>query len=118
MEREVFAFLTDRNINFEREKSFEWLRFENKMFLDFYLPEYKIVIECQGEQHFVPVNWRVDKESRQQKFLLTKERDRRKKELCEEMGLKVFYFFHNNYFLDKTIYNSENTIKNLNDLRL
>lgn len=89
------------------------------MFLDFYLPEHKIVIECQGDQHFVPASWWGDnKESSKKKFLLTKERDKRKKELCEKMGLSVFYFFHSNYFLDEQIYNSKNVIKNLNDLRL
>ena len=31
------------------------LRYENPLKLDFYLPEYNIAIECQGEQHFVPV---------------------------------------------------------------
>lgn len=31
------------------------IRYKKKLFLDFYLPDQKIAIECQGGQHFKPI---------------------------------------------------------------
>ena len=39
------------------EKRFEWLKNVGPMTIDFYLPEYNIAIECQGEQHYRPVKY-------------------------------------------------------------
>lgn len=43
------------NILFETQKSFENCRFENNYLakFDFYLPEYNILIEYDGKQHFI-----------------------------------------------------------------
>ena len=58
------------------------------MTLDFYLPDYDISVECQGRQHFVP----VDKFGGEDGFKDTKVRDTQKKTLCEEHGIKLLYF--------------------------
>ena len=58
------------------------------MTLDFFLPEYDIAIECQGRQHFIP----VDKFGGQEGFEDTKLRDTLKKKLCEDHGIKILYF--------------------------
>ena len=118
LEREVNLFLTNKRIQFERQKTFEWLKRDKNMFLDFFLPEQKIAIECQGEQHFREGNWCKTREENKEQLKLNKERDLLKKTLCEENGISVLYFFHNNYFLDKNIYTVNNIIKNLDDLRL
>ena len=118
LEREVNLFLTNKRIQFERQKTFEWLKRDKNMFLDFFLPEQKIAIECQGEQHFREGNWCKTREENKKQLKLNKERDLLKKTLCEENGISVLYFFHNNYFLDKNIYTVNNIIKNLDDLRL
>ena len=81
-------FLTQNGIIFEQEKSFRWLRFNKKMFLDFYLPEYKIAIECHGLQHFKS----IDLFGGDEFFKLTQERDREKKRLCEKHGIQILYF--------------------------
>ena len=47
-------FLLTENIVFEHRKHFEWL---GQQHLDFYLPEFNIAIECQGEQHYEPVDF-------------------------------------------------------------
>lgn len=52
--QKIYSLLTDNNILFEQEKTFStcispkgnWLPF------DFYLPEYNILIEYDGEQHY------------------------------------------------------------------
>ena len=88
MEGELRLILEKNNIRYEQEKSFLWLRLKKKMFLDFYLPDYKIAIECQGKQHFVPVEIFGGEEF----FNKTIERDKQKHELCEEHGIRVLYF--------------------------
>ena len=49
LERRIELFLLENNINFIPQQKFKWL---GKQSLDFYLPEYNVAIECQGEQHF------------------------------------------------------------------
>lgn len=53
LERKVKFILEENKIeNYKRQYRTSWL---NKQSLDFYLPDYNIAIECQGEQHFLPV---------------------------------------------------------------
>lgn len=118
LEREVYLFLLENKIAFVRQKTFDWLKYNGNLFLDFFIPGQKIAIECQGEQHFRTPNWCKTLEDNKQQLKLNQERDRIKKKLCEENGIRVLYFFHNNYFLDEGIYNKGNVIKSLNDLRL
>ena len=88
LEGEVRNFLINHNIFFEQEKTFDWLKYRKKLFLDFYLPEYKIAIECQGLQHFNS----VDLFGGEDFYNLTIKRDRTKFELCNEHGIKILYF--------------------------
>ena len=88
LEGEVRQFLKKNNIEFEQEKTFEWLRFNKKMFLDFFLPEYGVAIECQGGQHFSP----TDLFGGEDFYQLTIERDRVKRELCFKHGINVLYY--------------------------
>ena len=122
LENEVFDFLSKNNIAFEQQKTFTWLKSKGNMFIDFYLPSKKIAIECQGDQHFVPVSFgiqeKVNKEEARKAFLLIKERDRLKKTLCEEHGIKVLYYFHSSYFKDTEIYTDKTILNNLYDLCL
>lgn len=90
MEGEVRQFLIKNNIQFEQEKSFEWLRFNKKMFLDFFLPEYGVAIECQGGQHFSP----TDLFGGEDFYKLTIERDQVKRELCKKHGINILYYSH------------------------
>ena len=48
LEGEIRQFLIKNKIEFEQEKGFPWLIYSKKMFLDFFLPDYGIAIECQG----------------------------------------------------------------------
>ena len=85
MERDVMNYLDDVGITYNYQKCFKWL---GRQSLDFYLPDYKVGIECQGGQHFFPVeHFGSDKGFKQ-----TLERDKRKKALCEKYGVKLLYF--------------------------
>ena len=61
------------------------------MFLDFYLPDYNIAIECQGSQHFGIVSgfgYIMNDED----YIDLYNRDRLKHELCRHRGIKVLYY--------------------------
>lgn len=85
-------------------KELPWL---NRQTLDFYIPSKKMAIECQGKQHFEVVDFSGrNKERAANEFNDTKERDERKKRLCEENGIRLLYFTKK-----KFLKNSNNVIK-------
>lgn len=88
LEGELRQFLVKNKIYFEQEKTFSWLKYKKKMFLDFYLPDYNIAIECQGGQHFAP----IDLFGGEEFFNKTLLRDDIKNKLCTEHGIKILYF--------------------------
>ena len=90
LEQEIRVLLTEHSVNFEYNKSKKWLK---GLRLDFYLPEYKIAIECQGKQHFEPVDFGGKGYEKSLKdFLNTKKYDLLKKQRCKENGVKLLYY--------------------------
>ena len=85
LEKEVCKLLASNKIIFDRQKKFDWL---GRQSLDFYLPDYNIAIECQGRQHFEPVNYFGGKKA----FEYVKQLDKTKKELCEKNHIDLLYF--------------------------
>ena len=84
---------------------------ENKQSVDFFLPDFNAIIECQGIQHFKSVNFgngETDVEK-------TKERDNNKRILCEQHGLRVFYY--SNFHIIFPYYVYEDKEKMLNDIK-
>lgn len=91
------------NIEFFQQKEFKFLnKGKGKLKLDFYLPEYNIAIECQGKQHFKPIKHFNGEEG----FKKCQDRDIRKKQLCKEHGIKLYYFSHEDFdeFLGEKVY--------------
>lgn len=88
LENEIRIFLQNNNIEFEEEKKFEWLKYKSNLRLDFYLPQFNIAIECQGEQHFYPILMYGGKKG----FQYQQTRDRVKKQLCENHGINILYY--------------------------
>ena len=50
----IRKILINRFINFERQKKFEKCKNKNSLPFDFYLPDYNLCIEFNGEQHYKP----------------------------------------------------------------
>lgn len=105
---------TKRHITYIREKTFPWLKRKGHMYVDFFLPKYKVAIECQGAQHFrieVPHN----------RFKYTNEdyddirnRDELKYKLCNEHGIRVLFFcYYKEWIPEKYIDHVYTTIKEL-----
>lgn len=52
-EKFIFKLLSDLDIEFEKEKHFEWRMYEDSLkFYDFYIPRLKTIIEVHGIQHY------------------------------------------------------------------
>lgn len=84
-ERKLGILFKNNNIEFIRQYKPLWLK---RMSIDFFIPKYNIGIEVQGYQHFQPVKyWGGDKT-----FEKILERDNKKRELCEENGVKLLYY--------------------------
>lgn len=91
-EKRVAQFFKENRIQYMEHANcvlFPWL---HKQHLDFYLPKYNIAIECQGEQHYFPVDfagkgeeWAINKFKQIQKL------DEEKLKLCNENGVKLLY---------------------------
>lgn len=56
-EQMIRRFLVKRHITFEPQKKFEGLVDTSNLSYDFFLPEYGVLIEYQGIQHYKPVEW-------------------------------------------------------------
>lgn len=95
-EKLIKAKLNELSIKYEQQKTFEWLKYKQKLKLDFYLPDHNVAIECQGIQHFVPTYYNKkqyeDKDNVEHAFNIGLERDEVKYNLCEEHNIKIFYF--------------------------
>ena len=89
LERKLAQFLDNHGIKYEREKTFDWLKWKKKgvMKLDFYLPEYNVGIECQGVQHFYAFKLFDEKMVKN-----VKERDKVKRDKCNENGIPLYYY--------------------------
>lgn len=92
LEREIM----NKFPNFEREKKFDWLRYEYPLRLDFFIPNKNIAIECQGIQHFIQIWYKGSKEDEYHTLKKTQMRDELKYKLCKEHGVEVVYYFTEN----------------------
>ena len=82
-EERIKFYLEKHNINFIHDEV--CLEFLNNMRPDFYLPNYNLVIEFDGMQHFEPNEMFGGEEG----FKKRQELDKLKNQLCEENGVDV-----------------------------
>ena len=109
LELHLIHLFNEKDIEYKYQYSFDWLGRKN---VDFYLPKYKIAIECQGKQHFVTKKFFGGAQGLEN----TIKRDKEKKELCNMNGIKLLYYA--NYIFDfpyKVITNDEDLIKEIYD---
>jgi len=96
LERTIRLFLKENNIEYISE--YKHNKDFHKQAIDFYLPKYKIGIECQGIQHFQPtdfagkgIEWA---ENEYKKNILL---DINKQKLCKENNINLIYFTTSEY---------------------
>lgn len=104
-ENEIRQLLIENEIYFEEQKRFNWLE---KQSLDFYLPKYNIGIECQGIQHFKPIDFFGGEKC----LIENKNRDERKYKLCKENNIKLLYYANYDYNFPYEVITNKNELIN------
>jgi len=128
LEDEIRNILNKNGIMFEEQKSFTWLKIDGinkngKKTLDFYLPEYNVVIECQGIQHFKPIDFAHKGNIwANEKYKKTIENDKFKKNSCKEHGIDTLYYSNLGIEYPYKVYEDKNkliqNIINNEDIRI
>ena len=107
LENDIIKLLENNNIEYLYNKRYKFL---NNLQLDFYIPKFKVAIECQGIQHFKS----IDYFGGEKRFQKTFDNDEKKLKLCEKTGIKLFYYsnLHIKYPY-KVFENKEDLLKNI-----
>ena len=91
-ERIIRDYIIKNNIQFEPQKTFSELKGIGGRTLsyDFYLPSYNLLIEYQGEYHYMPVYYKNEtKEYCDNKFAKQQEHDKRKREYAQSHNITL-----------------------------
>lgn len=96
----VKQFLESHKIIYETQKTFDDCIYEQKLKFDFYLSDYNILIEYDGEQHFKPVDF-ANKGIEWATNLFNKnlEKDAIKNKYCKDNNIRLIripYYEYNN----------------------
>lgn len=92
MERDTARILKELNIDFISQYAYEDCKYKNTLKYDFYLPQYNTCIECQGIQHFEPVDYFGGEE----KFKTQQLRDKVKFDYCQSNNINIIYIVYSN----------------------
>lgn len=107
-EKEIIKYFIKNNISYKDEVTFNECFYKNKLKFDFYLKEYNLCIEFDGEQHFKPIGvFGGDKKLSENQI-----RDHIKNEYCKENNINLLRIRYDEYdiideILDKKINRSE-----------
>lgn len=91
----IYTYLEEHGYNFTSQKKFSDCKYKSLLPFDFYLQDYNVCIEYQGEQHYKPVDFsytptKESKEKAKRKFEKGQKRDAIKKEYCNKNGILLF----------------------------
>lgn len=104
-EIEIRNYLRENNIRFTKQKKFKTCKNIRVLRFDFYLPDFNLLIEYQGKQHFEPIkrckSW-SDKKTIEE-FEKIKSNDRIKKTWCAINGKKLITINYNSKNIFKKI---------------
>ena len=95
-EQRINNLLTKLKINFVTQKTFINLKSDlnRPLFFDFYLPDYNILIEYQGEQHY---NYNNRGWNTKEHFDLVQRRDKLKRQYCIEHNITLIEIPYTDY---------------------
>lgn len=94
-EERILKYLKENKIQYEYQKKFEGLKNKKYLPIDFYLPDYNLCIEYDGNQHFEP----VDAFGGDDAYVKLKQNDLKKSNFCKDNGinlLRIAYYDFNN----------------------
>lgn len=99
-ELNIRKYLTENNIKFISQYKFDDCKFKRKLPFDFYLPEFNICIEFNGEQHYKTVNFFGG----EKKLESNKIRDNIKVEYCKNNNIQLIVIKYDECIEDKLLY--------------
>lgn len=108
-EARIRLFLERNDIKYKHEKIFDDLKDKSNLRYDFYLPDYNLLIEFQGQQHYLPIDIFGGEEA----FEGIKKRDKMKKDYALLNG----YLFLEIKFSDNIEEKLSNYLGSLPDLK-
>jgi very-short-patch-repair endonuclease len=96
-ENKINNILDENNINYIKQKTFDNCVHKKKLYFDFYLPDYNMCIEYDGEQHYMP----IDKFGGKNALLSLKTRDKIKTDFCLDNDIKLLRIKYNENIEEK-----------------
>ena len=94
-ENKIEHFLMNNNIEFKKEKKFKDCKDKYQLPFDFYLPQYNLCIEFDGEQHFNPSSFSSRNTSEKEKLenlQYIQKHDKMKNDYCKKNGITLLRF--------------------------
>lgn len=89
-ENAITNLLDNKNIKYIREYRFDDCRNERPLPFDFYLPDYNLLIEYDGEQHFMPKTYGgISDEQARWNLKEQQKRDNIKTQYCKDKGIEL-----------------------------
>ena len=114
-ENKIKKYLDDNNLYYFQQYKFKHCKNIRELPFDFYLPDYNICIEYDGEQHYKPINYngKMTIEEQNKRLEYYKNNDDIKNNYCQDNNIKLIripYWESDN--IDKIL---DNIIKTFND---
>ena len=98
-ESKIYSILKGNDINFINQKKFEDCLYKNHLRFDFYLPEYNMCIEYNGEQHYKSIDFFGGDKQHE----LNKIRDNIKEKYCINNNINLVIIKYDDNILDMLI---------------
>lgn len=94
----IASILKENNINFERQKTFKTCKDKQELPFDFYLNDFDILIEYDGQQHFQITRFGNKSEEQAKKdLLLYQKHDEIKNQWCKDNNKKLIRFSYKDF---------------------
>lgn len=102
MEKKLASMFDTHNIYYEEQVHYPGLSYQA---IDLFLPQHKLAIECQGEQHWLPSKFTqtVTDEEAGKDLNHRIELDKRKYDILTDAGYTVVYYTEPNRFINKEV---------------
>lgn len=107
-EQKVSKILDDLNIKYIRQYCFPGCKDQRPLPFDFYLQDYNTVIEYDGEQHYMPVNFGgIDDDKARENFLIVQKHDNIKNIYCQQHKINLIRIpYWDKQNIEKIIYDN------------
>ena len=92
-ENKIKKFLCENNIKFIQQYRMDKCRDKYPLPFDFYLPEYNMCIEYDGQQHFMPLGYNGGNE----KMIYTQNHDQIKNNFCKDNNINLLRIKYTEY---------------------